>query len=158
MKQGDANSLRGVDDAEPPFKRRPVLAPARELAAAGAVGPNDPTLGLLTGDEDRPQVLIDEEVTFETFFKQATLNPNAPLIKGVICGDRIEGHRDPADATDALPRQARRRNREGPQDGEDPPRRRAPRQPSADRSMWARGPEWWIDRIEVEAARSQAAS
>ena len=45
----------------------------------------------LTGfDDDRLQVLIDEEVTFETFFKQATLNPNAPLIKGVICGYRIE--------------------------------------------------------------------
>ena len=90
MKQGDADSLRGVDDAEPPFKRRPVLAPAGELAAAGAIGPNDPALGLLTGDEDRLQVLIAEEVTFETFVKQATLNPNAPLIKGVICGYRIE--------------------------------------------------------------------
>lgn len=45
----------------------------------------------LTGfDDDRLQKLIDEEVTFETFFKQATLNPNAPLIKGVICGYRIE--------------------------------------------------------------------
>jgi hypothetical protein len=52
VKQGDANSLRGVDDAEPPLKRRPVLAPARELAAAGAVEPNDPALGLLTQDSN----------------------------------------------------------------------------------------------------------
>jgi len=45
----------------------------------------------LTGfDEKRLQSLIDEKVTFESFFEQATLNPNAELIKGVICGYRIE--------------------------------------------------------------------
>jgi hypothetical protein len=45
----------------------------------------------LTGfDDDRLQKLIDDGVTFESFFKQATINPNAPLIKGVICGYRIE--------------------------------------------------------------------
>ena len=45
----------------------------------------------LTGfDENKIQKLIDEKVTFETFFKQADLNPNAHLIKGVICGYRIE--------------------------------------------------------------------
>lgn len=36
------------------------------------------------------QKLIDEKVTFETFFQRATLHPNATLIKGVICGYRIE--------------------------------------------------------------------
>ena len=45
----------------------------------------------LTGfDEDRLQEFVDEKVTFETFFQQATLHPNAHLIKGVICGYRIE--------------------------------------------------------------------
>lgn len=45
----------------------------------------------LTGfDAKKLQELIDEKVTFETFFKRATVNPNAPLIKGVICGYRIE--------------------------------------------------------------------
>ena len=34
--------------------------------------------------------LIDQKVTFETFFKEANLNPNAHLITGVICGYRIE--------------------------------------------------------------------
>lgn len=34
--------------------------------------------------------LIEEKVTFATFFDKATLNPNAHLIKGVICGYRIE--------------------------------------------------------------------
>ncbi len=45
----------------------------------------------LTGfDEDKLQALIEEKVTFETFFQQATLHPNAHLIKGVVCGYRIE--------------------------------------------------------------------
>ena len=45
----------------------------------------------LTGfDEDRLQGLIREKATFETFFQKAELHPNASLIKGVICGYRIE--------------------------------------------------------------------
>jgi len=45
----------------------------------------------LTGfDANRVQELIDEKVNFETFFQKAKLNPNAHLIKGVICGYRIE--------------------------------------------------------------------
>ena len=45
----------------------------------------------LTGFDDKKlQQLIDEKVTFETFFAVAELNPNAHLIKGVICGYRIE--------------------------------------------------------------------
>ena len=45
----------------------------------------------LTGfDNKKLQKLIDEKVTFETFFKQAKLNPNAHLITGMICGYRIE--------------------------------------------------------------------
>ncbi|MEM9142657.1 MAG: DUF2200 domain-containing protein, partial [Bacteroidota bacterium] len=45
----------------------------------------------LTGFEDGElQGLIDEKVTFKTFFERARLNPCAHLIKGVICGYRIE--------------------------------------------------------------------
>lgn len=45
----------------------------------------------LTGfDEKELKDLIEEKVTFETFFTKADLNPNAHLIKGVICGYRIE--------------------------------------------------------------------
>lgn len=45
----------------------------------------------LTGyDEKKLQALIDEEVTFEEFFQDATINPNATLITGVICGYRVE--------------------------------------------------------------------
>jgi len=45
----------------------------------------------LTGfDNKKLKGLIDEKVTFETFFKRAKLNPNARLITGVICGYRIE--------------------------------------------------------------------
>lgn len=45
----------------------------------------------LTGfNQQQTQELIAEKVTFETFFQRATLNPNAELITGVICGYRIE--------------------------------------------------------------------
>ncbi len=50
----------------------------------------------LTGfDEKQLQELIGEKATFETFFKRANLNPNAHLIKGVICGYRIEEIENP---------------------------------------------------------------
>jgi hypothetical protein len=56
----------------------------------------------LTGyDEEQLEVLINEKVTFETFFQKAELNPNAHLIKGVICGYRIE------EIDNALTRQVR---------------------------------------------------
>jgi hypothetical protein len=45
----------------------------------------------LTGfDTNKLEELITEKATFETFFKHASLNPNAHLITGVICGYRIE--------------------------------------------------------------------
>jgi hypothetical protein len=45
----------------------------------------------LTGfDENRIRELVDENVTFETFFQRAELHQNAHLITGVICGYRIE--------------------------------------------------------------------
>lgn len=56
----------------------------------------------LTGyDEQQLEGLINEKVTFETFFQKAELNPNAHLIKGVICGYRIE------EIDNALTRQVR---------------------------------------------------
>ncbi|MEM1260158.1 MAG: DUF2200 family protein, partial [Bacteroidota bacterium] len=39
---------------------------------------------------DTLQKLIEEKVTFETFFEKAQIHPNAHLIKGVVCGYRIE--------------------------------------------------------------------
>jgi hypothetical protein len=45
----------------------------------------------LTGfDDNKLKELISSKANYETFFKQATLNPNAHLIKGVICGYRLE--------------------------------------------------------------------
>ncbi len=50
----------------------------------------------LTGfDDNKIQELIDRKVTFETFFDEATLNPNAELITGVICGYRVEDIKTP---------------------------------------------------------------
>mgnify|MGYP001337725032 CR=1 FL=1 len=45
----------------------------------------------LTGYGDKKlKTIIDDNVDFETFFKKCKLNKNAHLIKGVICGYRIE--------------------------------------------------------------------
>ena len=41
------------------------------------------------------QQLVKEKATFETFFQQATLNPNMHLITGVICGYRVEDIENP---------------------------------------------------------------
>lgn len=50
----------------------------------------------LTGfDATQLQSLIEEKVTFETFFERANLNPNAKLITGVICGYRVEEIENP---------------------------------------------------------------
>jgi hypothetical protein len=38
---------------------------------------------------------VEKKVTFETFFKQASLHPNAHLITGMICGYRIEEIENP---------------------------------------------------------------
>lgn len=50
----------------------------------------------LTGfDEKKILELAEQRVTFETFFAQATLNPNAHLITGLICGYRVEEIENP---------------------------------------------------------------
>jgi hypothetical protein len=46
-------------------------------------------------DHKKQQELIKENVTFETFFGRASLNPNAHLITGVICGYRVEEIENP---------------------------------------------------------------
>ena len=50
----------------------------------------------LTGfNEKTLQKHIKDKVTFEQFFQQAILNPNAHLITGVICGYRVEEIENP---------------------------------------------------------------
>lgn len=50
----------------------------------------------LTGFDDKKlEKLINEKVTFETFFAQASLNPDAHLITGLICGYRVEEIKNP---------------------------------------------------------------
>ena len=53
-------------------------------------------IGWLTGFNNKKlQELINANVTFKTFFQNATLNPNAHLITGLICGYRVEEIEDP---------------------------------------------------------------
>lgn len=50
----------------------------------------------LTGfNKEKLNELIEKRVTFETFFQQASLNPKASLITGVICGYRVEQIQNP---------------------------------------------------------------
>jgi hypothetical protein len=50
----------------------------------------------LTGFNNKKlQELVKEKVTFEAFFQQASINPNAHLITGTICGYRIEDIENP---------------------------------------------------------------
>ena len=50
----------------------------------------------LTGfDNKKQQELLNENVTFDTFFQHARLNPNVHLITGVICGYSVEEIEDP---------------------------------------------------------------
>lgn len=46
-------------------------------------------------DEKKLQKLIEDKVTFEDFFQNASINPNAYLITGVICGYRVEEIKNP---------------------------------------------------------------
>jgi len=56
----------------------------------------DQVIEWLTGfDNNTIRELIKANVTFGTFFGRASLNPNAKLITGVICGYRVENIKDP---------------------------------------------------------------
>lgn len=51
----------------------------------------DQVIEWFTGfDQNALQTLIDEKASFGTFFEKAEVNPNVHLIKGVVCGYRIE--------------------------------------------------------------------
>ena len=56
----------------------------------------DQVISWLTGfDNQQLKELIDKKATFQTMFQTATLNPNASLITGVICGYRVEEIENP---------------------------------------------------------------
>ena len=55
----------------------------------------DQVIEWLTGfGKKKLQDLIKEKATFEIFFQKASLNPNAHLITGMICGYRVEEIQD----------------------------------------------------------------
>lgn len=56
----------------------------------------DEVIRWLTGfDQEQLQRHLDEETTFEDFFADATLNPDAALITGSVCGVRVQEVEDP---------------------------------------------------------------
>lgn len=51
----------------------------------------DQVLTWFTGlDHDALHGLIDDNATYQTLFEKASVHPNAHMIKGVVCGYRIE--------------------------------------------------------------------
>ena len=56
----------------------------------------DQVIEWLTGfNAQKVEELMKQNVTFETFFQKAKLHPNVSLIKGVICGYRVEEIENP---------------------------------------------------------------
>ena len=56
----------------------------------------DQVIEWLTGFDERAlNSRLDAGTTFEDFFADASINPNAPLITGVVCGIRVEDIDDP---------------------------------------------------------------
>ena len=56
----------------------------------------DQLIEWLTGyDQTALQERVEAGTTFETFFAEARLNPNASSITGVVCGVRVESIEDP---------------------------------------------------------------
>jgi hypothetical protein len=56
----------------------------------------DQVIRWLTGfDEAELRSHLEDGTTFEDFFADARLNPNASLITGVVCGKRVETIEDP---------------------------------------------------------------
>lgn len=57
----------------------------------------DQIIRWLTGyDQEGLQAQIDQEYDFENFFDQSpAMHPNTSLIKGVVCGVRVEEIEDP---------------------------------------------------------------
>jgi len=56
----------------------------------------DAVISWLTGfDEAMIQKMVDERVSFETLFQNATLHPNASKITGSICGYKVQEIQNP---------------------------------------------------------------
>ena len=56
----------------------------------------DQVIEWLTGyDDTRLQALLAADTTFESFFAEAEMNPNASSITGTVCGVRVENVDDP---------------------------------------------------------------
>lgn len=56
----------------------------------------DRVIEWLTGfDKDKLQEFVNNPVTFESFFNEATINPNSSLITGSICGYKVQDIENP---------------------------------------------------------------
>jgi len=69
---------------------------AKAVKKGGTVDQFFQIIEWLTGfNEAKVKEHVEKESTLEEFFAEATINPNAHLIKGVICGYRVEEIENP---------------------------------------------------------------
>lgn len=79
-----------------PFAAVYALYVAKVERKGRTVSELDRVIVWLTGfDEAELRRHIDENTSFELFFAEAPMNPNASLITGVVCGVRVEDIEDP---------------------------------------------------------------
>ncbi|WP_108672569.1 DUF2200 domain-containing protein [Peribacillus acanthi] len=56
----------------------------------------DEIIGWLTGYSQKElEAQLEKRTDFETFFAEASMNPSRNLIKGVVCGVRVEDIEEP---------------------------------------------------------------
>ena len=81
---------------EMPFAKVYPLYVAKLERKGRTVEELDQAIEWLTGfDTAQIQMHIQNQTTFNDFFAEAKLNPNAELITGIICGVRVEEIEDP---------------------------------------------------------------
>ena len=74
----------------------PLYIPKAERKGRSRAEVDEILLWLTGYDADGLQAQIDAKTDFETFFAQAPrLNPDRALIKGVVCGIRVEEIEEP---------------------------------------------------------------
>jgi len=74
----------------------PLLLQKAERKGRTAQEVHEVTCWLTGYDQDRLQQLMESDITYGAFFEEApAIHPNSALIKGVVCGVRVENVEDP---------------------------------------------------------------
>ena len=81
--------------AMPVSKVYPLLVAKAQRKGRSKEEVDEVTMWLTGFSKEKLYELIDNNVSYRDFFEQASLNPKSELIKGSICGIKIEEIEDP---------------------------------------------------------------